>query len=61
MEPALKDGDVVSLVAASRRPPRLGDVVLASVGDGVQLHRLVWAAGGRWRVGGWWCGSDRRG
>ena len=50
MEPALKDGDVVTLVAASRRPPRLGDVVLALVGDGVELHRLVWAAGGRWRT-----------
>ena len=50
MEPALRDGDVVTLVAASRRPPRLGDVVLAAVGDGVQLHRLVWAARGRWRT-----------
>jgi hypothetical protein len=50
MEPALKDGDVVTLVAASRRPPRLGDVVLALVGDGVQLHRLVWTAGGRRRT-----------
>ena len=50
MEPALRDGDVVTLVAASRRPPRLGDVVLAAAGDGVQLHRLVWAARGRWRT-----------
>jgi hypothetical protein len=50
MEPALKDGDVVTLVAASRRPPRLGDVVLALVGDRVELHRLVWAARGRWRT-----------
>ena len=50
MEPALRDGDVVTLVAASRRPPRLGDVVLAAVGDSLQLHRLVWAAGGRWRT-----------
>jgi hypothetical protein len=44
MEPALRDGDVVTLVAAARRPPRLGDVVLAAAGDGVLLHRLVWAA-----------------
>ena len=50
MEPALKDGDVVTLVATSRRPPRLGDVVLALVGDGVELHRRVWAARGRWRT-----------
>jgi hypothetical protein len=51
MEPALRDGDVVTLVAASRRRPRLGDVVLAAVGDGFQLHRLVWAPRrGRWRI-----------
>ena len=50
MEPALKDGDVVTLVAASRRPPKLGDVVLSTPGDDVQLHRLVWAARGRWRT-----------
>lgn len=51
MEPALRDGDVVTLVAASRRPPRLGDVVLAATGDGFQLHRLVWAPWrGRWRI-----------
>ena len=50
MEPALKDGDVVTLVSAARRPPRLGDVVLAAVGDEVQLHRLVWVARGRWRT-----------
>jgi hypothetical protein len=50
MAPALRDGDVVTLVAASRRTPRLGDVVLAAVGDGLQLHRLVWSAGGRWRT-----------
>jgi Peptidase S24-like len=51
MEPALRDGDVVTLVAASRRRPRLGDVVLALVGDGFQLHRLVWAPPrGRWRI-----------
>lgn len=51
MEPALRDGDVVTLVAASRRRPRLGDVVLAAAGDGFQLHRLVWAPWrGRWRI-----------
>ena len=50
MEPALRDGDVVTLVAAARRRPRLGDVVLAAAGEGVRLHRLVWAARGRWRT-----------
>jgi hypothetical protein len=51
MEPALREGDVVTLVAAARRRPRLGDVVLTSVDGGFRLHRLVWArAGGRWRT-----------
>jgi hypothetical protein len=51
MEPALRDGDVVTLVAASRRRPRLGDVVLAAAGTGFQLHRLVWAPWrGKWRI-----------
>ena len=50
MEPALKDGDVVTLVSATRRPPKLGDVVLSAAGEEVQLHRLVWAARGRWRT-----------
>ncbi|HET6898518.1 MAG TPA: S24/S26 family peptidase [Vicinamibacteria bacterium] len=50
MEPALRDGDVVTLVAAARRRPRLGDVVLAAAGEDVQLHRLVWTGGGGWRT-----------
>jgi hypothetical protein len=51
MEPALREGDVVTLVAAARRKPRLGDVVLTSVTGGFRLHRLVWKRpGGRWRT-----------
>ena len=51
MDPALREGDVVTLVAAARRPPRLGDVVLTSVEGGFRLHRLVWTPpGGRWRT-----------
>jgi hypothetical protein len=51
MEPALREGDVVTLVATMRRRPRVGDVVLASVEGGYRLHRLVWKrAGGRWRT-----------
>lgn len=42
MEPALAHGDKVRLVGASRRPPRVGDVVLARQTDGLRLHRLVW-------------------
>ena len=51
MAPAVREGDVVTLVAASRRRPRVGDVVLASVGNGFRLHRLLWAPRrGRWRI-----------
>jgi hypothetical protein len=55
MEPALADGAKVRLVAARRRRPRLGDVVLARGRDGLRLHRLVWGPplalpGMRWRT-----------
>ena len=51
MEPALREGEVVTLVSAARRAPRLGDVVLTSVEGGFRLHRLVWRRpGGRWRT-----------
>jgi hypothetical protein len=55
MQPALADGEKVHLVHPRRRPPRLGDVVLARGHDGLRLHRLVWgppvaAAGMRWRT-----------
>jgi hypothetical protein len=42
MEPALAEGAKVRVVAARRRRPRLGDVVLARGRDGLRLHRLVW-------------------
>jgi hypothetical protein len=55
MEPAIRNGDKVHLVAAARRPPRLGDVVLARQKEGLRLHRLVWGpplapAGAAWRT-----------
>jgi hypothetical protein len=55
MEPALRDGEKVHLVGASRRRPRLGDVVLARQKDGLRLHRLVWGpplapSGSGWRT-----------
>jgi hypothetical protein len=51
MAPAMRAGDIVTLVDVARRRPRLGDVVLAAVADGFRLHRLVWApARGRWRI-----------
>jgi hypothetical protein len=55
MEPALADGEKVHLVPPSRRPPRVGDVVLARGPEGLRLHRLVWGPplawpGSRWRT-----------
>jgi len=55
MEPALCHGEKVRLVGASRRRPRVGDVVLARQTQGLRLHRLVWGpplarAGASWRT-----------
>jgi hypothetical protein len=55
MEPALRHGERVILVDASRRRPRLGDVVLARQREALRLHRLVWGpplarAGSPWRT-----------
>lgn len=50
MTPALPEGRRVVL---SRRPPRIGDVVLARHARGLVLHRLVW--GPPLAVGGAWC------
>jgi hypothetical protein len=51
MAPALRPGEQVTLVAARRRRPRAGDVVLAVTPAGLRLHRLVWAPPGRaWRT-----------
>jgi hypothetical protein len=41
MEPALRPGDTALLLPASRRRPRLGEVVLVRLADGLRLHRLV--------------------
>jgi hypothetical protein len=55
MEPALLHGEKVHLVGASRRRPRVGDVVLARQKEGLRLHRLVWGpplapSGSPWRT-----------
>jgi hypothetical protein len=55
MEPALRHGEKVLLVGASRRRARLGDVVLARQREGLRLHRLVWGPplarpGAAWRT-----------
>jgi hypothetical protein len=42
MVPALADGETVRLEATARRPPRLGDIVLARLPEGIRLHRVVW-------------------
>jgi signal peptidase I len=41
MRPSLRAGDRVVVRAASQRPPRVGDIVLARYASGVRLHRLV--------------------
>jgi hypothetical protein len=55
MEPAIAHGERVQLVSASRRPPRVGDVVLSRQKEGLRLHRLVFGPplappGSRWRT-----------
>jgi hypothetical protein len=42
MAPALRPGDAVHVVRASKRLPRFGDVVLVRQAEGLRLHRLVW-------------------
>jgi hypothetical protein len=41
MEPALRPGDIALLAPAGPRRPRLGEVVLVRLADGLRLHRLV--------------------
>jgi hypothetical protein len=52
MRPTLSSGDVVRLVHASMREPRVGDVVLVESGEGPRLHRLVFSFAGRIRTRG---------
>jgi hypothetical protein len=59
MEPALLHGEKVRLVGASRRPPRLGDVVLARQKEGLRLHRLVWGPPVARRGASWRTKADR--
>jgi hypothetical protein len=41
MAPALLPGDVALVAAARQRPPRLGEIVLVRLAEGLRLHRLV--------------------
>jgi len=55
MEPAIAHGEKVQLVSATRRRPRVGDVVLSRQKEGLRLHRLVFGPpfappGSRWRT-----------
>jgi hypothetical protein len=51
MVPALRPGDLVGIVSAQDRPPRLGDIVLFRHPHGLRLHRLVYGLPrhGTWR------------
>jgi hypothetical protein len=59
MEPALLHGEKVRLVGASRRRPRVGDVVLARQTQGLRLHRLVWGPPFAWKGTPWRTKADR--
>ena len=57
MRPAVAPGERVLITSTRRRPPRLGDVVLAMSNEGLRLHRLVWGpplarASAPWRTMG---------
>ena len=54
MAPSLRAGDRVQL---ERRPPKVGDVVLARHARGLSLHRLVW--GPPFSTTGWRTKADR--
>jgi hypothetical protein len=41
MSPVLQPGDTAVIAAARTRRPRLGEIVLVRLPDGVRLHRLV--------------------
>jgi hypothetical protein len=41
MTPALRPGDVALIAAAQERRPKLGEIVLVRLPDGLRLHRLV--------------------
>jgi hypothetical protein len=56
MEPSVPDGRTVVLADARTHPPRFGDVVLARQGEGLVLHRLVWAP---WGARAWRTQADR--
>jgi Peptidase S24-like len=59
MGPSLRHGDVVVVRAASRRPPRVGDIVLARHPAGLRLHRLVVGRGLRGLARGLRTKADR--
>jgi hypothetical protein len=42
MEPALHEGDSVTLARPTTRAPRFGDIVLVRAPQGLRLHRVLW-------------------
>jgi hypothetical protein len=59
MSPDLAEGERVRVVSPSRRPPRLGDVVLTRSAGDLRLHRLVWGPPFVRRSAGWRTQADR--
>ncbi|MFA5027738.1 MAG: S24/S26 family peptidase, partial [Candidatus Methylomirabilota bacterium] len=56
MRPTLPAGATVTVASAARVRPRLGDIVLVELPEGLRLHRLIWgppvARGSAWRTKG---------
>jgi len=54
MHPAIRDGDVVTVVPPGGRPPRTGDIVafVHPETGGVRVHRIVGVDGGRYVLKG---------
>jgi hypothetical protein len=59
MRPVIEPGDEVELVSAARRPPFVGDIVLARQVVGLRLHRLVWGPPFAGPHRAWRTASDR--
>jgi hypothetical protein len=47
MTPSLRPGQVVYIASVAHHTPRFGEIVLASDGKTLRLHRLVWPFGRR--------------
>jgi hypothetical protein len=61
MAPDVREGNRLRLVAAARRRPRIGQIVLVKQAAGLRLHRLVWGPPLAPSRGPWRTRADRAG